>query len=41
MAMKGKGNDWASGWNEALLIGNGRLAAMVFGGVGSDTAGYV
>ncbi|HEX7313886.1 MAG TPA: glycoside hydrolase family 95 protein [Pyrinomonadaceae bacterium] len=26
----------ATNWNEALPVGNGRLAAMVFGGVGSE-----
>lgn len=29
-------NQPASNWNEALPIGNGRLAAMVFGGVDTD-----
>src|ERR1700730_13343680 len=26
----------AAGWNEALPIGNGRLAAMVFGGIETE-----
>ena len=26
----------ASSWNEALPVGNGRLGAMIFGGVGSE-----
>ena len=29
-------NDPASNWNEALPIGNGRLGAMVYGGVSTD-----